>query len=161
MDGMLSKMHKAMAVQTKLANTGAILSLYLRELSRKAQDKEDLSTGLDEIKQVSSLMAVIMKEQAEAAGKSMSAFWVARRHLWLSQSRLQQEDRDCLSRLPVEPSAMFGPDALRMLQQAQEARRYAKEFSSTLGQRRSFRPKQTQPRDSPDQFQWGPRDLRS
>ncbi|KAK9955747.1 hypothetical protein ABG768_015603 [Culter alburnus] len=158
MDALLSKMHKAMAVQTKLANTGAILSLYLRELSRKAQDEEDLSTGLDEIKQVSSVMAVIMKEQAEAAGKSMSAFWVARHHLWLSQSRLQQEDRDCLSRLPVEPSAMFGPDALCMLQQAL---RYAKEFSSTLGQRRSFRPKQTQPRDSPDQSQWGPRDLRS
>lgn len=112
MDGLLSKMHKAMAVQTRFANTGAILSLYVRELIRKAQDELESSTGLDEIKQVSSVMSVIMKEQAEAAGKSMSSFWVARRHLWQSQSRLQQDDRDCLSRLPDEPSAMFGPDAL-------------------------------------------------
>lgn len=61
-------MHKAMAVQTRLANTGAILS-YVRGLIRKAQDELKLSTGLNEIKQVSSVMSVIMKEQARGCRK--------------------------------------------------------------------------------------------
>ena len=37
MDGFLLRTHIAMAVQTKLANTTAILSLYLRHLSRGAE----------------------------------------------------------------------------------------------------------------------------
>lgn len=44
---MLSKMHKAIAVQTKLANTVTILLLYLWELGHEAQEKQGLSNGLD------------------------------------------------------------------------------------------------------------------
>ncbi|KAK0147363.1 hypothetical protein N1851_013231 [Merluccius polli] len=65
------------------------------------------------------------KEQAVAAGKAIASLWVARRHLWLAQSRFQPADRTSLIGLPVEPTAMFGSGALTMLQQAQEARRYA------------------------------------
>lgn len=68
----------------------------------------------------------------------MTGLWAVRCHLWLSQSMLQQEDRACLLRLPVEPSAMFKPDASRMLQQAQEARRCACKMSSTLRQSRPW-----------------------
>ncbi|KAK0153145.1 hypothetical protein N1851_005162 [Merluccius polli] len=42
-----------------------------------------------------------------------------------SRPRFQPADRTSLIRLPVEPTAMFGSGALTMLQQAQEARRYA------------------------------------
>ncbi|KAK1903415.1 hypothetical protein KUDE01_006371 [Dissostichus eleginoides] len=66
----------------------------------------------------------------------MAALWLLRRHLWLSQSRLQQEDRACLMKLPVEPSAMFGQEASALLQRAQEARRCAREISRTFGRRR-------------------------
>eukprot|EP00064_Thunnus_orientalis_P016046 superscaffoldBa00003096_g16109 len=62
----------------------------------------------------------VMKEQAEVAGRALASFWVIRCHLWLSQSQLQQGDRDCLLKLLVDPSAMFGPDAARLLQQAWE-----------------------------------------
>ncbi len=68
------------------------------------------------------LLPKLTREQAKAAGKAMSGLWGVRCHLWLSQSMLQSEDGACLLKLPVEPSAIFGPDAAKMLQQAQEAR---------------------------------------
>ena len=70
---------------------------------------------------MSSLLAKLMKEQAVVTGRALASLCMVRRHLWLSQSQLQGEDRACLLRLPVVPSAMFGPDAKVMLQQAQEA----------------------------------------
>ena len=110
MDSLLAKLHKAIAVQTRLANTGAILSLYLRDLSRRVQ--HDTGVG-EELQMASSCLSSVMKEQAEAAGRALASFWVTRRHLWLSQSQLQQGDRDCLLKVPVEPTAMFGPHATR------------------------------------------------
>ncbi|XP_061576587.1 uncharacterized protein LOC133442594 [Cololabis saira] len=38
MDDLLGKLHRAMATQTRLSNTGAIMSLYLRDLSKKVQE---------------------------------------------------------------------------------------------------------------------------
>lgn len=133
MDGLLERMHGAMAVQTKLANTAAILSLYQRHLVQQLSE-ECGGQLVEELQQVSSLLPKLMREQGEAAGKALSGLWQARRHLWLSQSQLQPEDRACLLRLPVEPTAMFGPDATAMIQQAQEARRAAREMSSALRQ---------------------------
>lgn len=78
-----------------------ILSLYLRDPSRKAHNKQDSSTALDEIKQDSSWLSMLMKEQAEVAGKYMSSVGVAKRHLWLSQSRLRLLSLlPCLGRSP-------------------------------------------------------------
>ncbi|KAI9534553.1 hypothetical protein NQZ68_012786 [Dissostichus eleginoides] len=91
---------------------------------------------IEELKQVAYMLPRLIKKQAEAAGKAMAALWLLRRHLWLSQSRLQQEDRACLMKLPVEPSAMFGQEASALLQRAQEARRCAREISRTFGRRR-------------------------
>lgn len=68
MDGLLFRMHSAMAVQTKLANTSAILSMYLHHLSLKT-----------EMKLFSSLLSTVMKEQAEAAGNAIASFWRVRR----------------------------------------------------------------------------------
>ena len=132
MDGLLAKLHRAMATQTGLANTGAIMSLYVRHLSRQVQDASGGSSAAGELQAASSCLSSVMKEQAEAAGRALASFWVVRRHLWLSQSQLQQGDRDCLLRLPVDPSAVFGPDAARLLQQARENRRCAQEVSGSL-----------------------------
>lgn len=162
MDGLLAKLHRAMAVQTRLANTGAIMSLYLRHLSRQVQENLGFSNIVDELQVASSCLSSVMKEQAEAAGSALASFWVARRHLWLSQSRLQQGDRDCFLKLPVDPSAVFGADAAKMLQQAQENRRCAQTVSDNLrrrarGLRRSRPPV---PRPTSDPPQWGLGDLR-
>ncbi|KAJ4933665.1 hypothetical protein JOQ06_030489 [Pogonophryne albipinna] len=69
---------------------------------------------------------------------NMSNYSTVPREL-LDQTKLQQEDRACLMKLPVEPSAMFGQEASALLQQAQEARRCAREISRTFGRRRGGR----------------------
>ena len=159
MASLLAKLHKAMAVQTRLANTGAILSLYLRDLSHQVQ--ADTSVG-EELRLASSCLSSVMKEQAEAAGCALASFWVVRRHLWLSQSQLQQGDRDCLLKVPVEPTAMFGPHATALIQQAQESRRCAKEVSGGLARRATGpgRPRLPRPQPAPETSTWGQGDLR-
>ena len=145
----------AMAVQTKLANTTAILSLYLRHLSHRAE------ATMEEVQLVSSLLSLAVKEQAIAAGNAIASLWVARRHLWLAQSRFQPADHTSFTGLPIEPTAMFGSGALTMLQQAQEARRYASELSGPLAYpQRSRRPQAPSHQAVPSQPSWGPGDLR-
>ncbi len=74
MDALLAKMHGAMAVQTQLTNTGAILALYQHHLVH--QLKEECSAELiTELHKISSLLSKLMKEQSEAAGKAMSGLW--------------------------------------------------------------------------------------
>ena len=75
----------------------------------------------------------LIREQAEAAGKTMSVLWLVRHHLWFSPSRLQQEDQACLMKLPAEPSAMVGQKASSLLLQVEEARRCARKLSGTFG----------------------------
>ena len=145
-------------VQTRLANTGAILSLYLRDLSHQVQ--VDTSVG-EELRMASSWLSVV-KEQAEAAGSALTSFWVVRRHMWLSQSQLQQGDRDCLLKVQVEPTAMFGPHATALIQQAQESRRCAEEVSGGLSRRVTIsgRPRPFQSQPAPEVSTWGQGDLR-
>lgn len=74
--------------------------------------------------------SVPLAGEADAVGAATASFWVAWRHLWLSQSTLQQADHDCLLRLPVDPTAMFGPDVRLPLQEAQESRGCAQAVSA-------------------------------
>ncbi len=68
MDALLAKMHGAMAVQTQLTNTGAILALYQRHLVH--QLKEECSAELiTELHKISSLLSKLMKEQAKERQK--------------------------------------------------------------------------------------------
>ena len=84
-----------------------------------------------EVQQVSPLLAKLMKEQAVATGMALASLWMVRYHLWLSMSG---EDQVCLHRLPVVPSAMFGPDANNMLQHTQDVHQCAWEMSGMLWQ---------------------------
>lgn len=122
MDTLLARLHEAVALQTRLANTAAIMALYLHHLLHRLQSEPGNAVITDEVQLASRCLPSVTREQADAARAS---FWVVRRHLWLSQSPLQQSDRDCLLRLPVDPSAMFGPDTVRLLQQAKESRHCA------------------------------------
>ncbi|OON93431.1 MAG: hypothetical protein ATN33_05770 [Epulopiscium sp. Nele67-Bin001] len=122
LDALLAIVHRTVAVQAQLANTWSIIALYQQLLTCEL-DVRHSADLVSELQLVSSVMAQLMKEQAAAAGKGIASLWVTRRQLWLSQSGLQPEDQSSLLKLPVDPSAMFGPGANAMLQQAQEARR--------------------------------------
>lgn len=151
-------MHGTMAVQTQLANTGAMLALYQLHLTQQLKS-ECGAELLTELQQVPLLLPKLMKEQAEAAGRAMAGLWGVKCHLWLSQSMLQQEDRVCLLRLPMEPCAMFEPNATKMLQQAQEARCCACEVLGAL--RRSCELYRPQPQKlKQPQPTWSHEDLR-
>lgn len=114
MEAFLAKMHRAIAVQLQLANTGAILSLYQRQITQNLG--EDYNPQLmEKLRQIAQVLSRLIKVQAEVAGRAMATLWLVRRHLWLSQSRLQQEDRACRMKLPVEPSVMFGQRASALL----------------------------------------------
>lgn len=143
-------MHRAIAVQLQLANTGAILSLYQRQITQNLG--EDYNPQLmEKLRQIAQVLSRLIKVQAEVAGRAMATLWLVRRHLWLSQSRLQQEDRACRMKLPVEPSVMFGQRASALLQRAQEARCCAREVSGTLGCRRGGRRLSTTRAECPQQ----------
>ena len=101
---------------------------------------------------------------AAVAAKSIASLWVTRRQLWLCQSSLQSEDQSSLLRLPVDPQAMFGPGATGMLQQAQEARRCAREVSGAFAERRRWQGSASSPSPSTPAGQtqrWGSGDLRA
>lgn len=70
MDGFLLRTHSAMAVQTKLANITVILSLDLRHLFHGEE------TIMEEIRLVSSLLSLAIKEQGVEAVKAIASLWV-------------------------------------------------------------------------------------
>ena len=84
-----------------------------------------------------------------ASGRALALLWVARRHLWLSQSQLQTDDQNCLLRLPVVPPAMFGPGTTTMLEETRDARWCAREMSGVLRSSRSRRVISVAPRAAP------------
>ncbi len=93
MDAMLARMHGAVAIQGQLVKTGAILALCQRQEKQTEQLEEGGSNLAAEVQQVSLLLAKLMKEQVVVTGRAMASLWMVRRHLWLSQSWLQGEDR--------------------------------------------------------------------
>ena len=99
-----------------------------------------------------------------ASCRALTSLWVARHHLWLSQSQLQTDDQNCLLRLPVVPSPIFGPGATTMLEQARDARRCAWEMLGVLQSNRSrwvSRAPRAVPRAAaPQPMQAAPDDLR-
>lgn len=105
----------------------------------------------------SSYFSSLMKEQAEAAGRALASFWVVRHHLWLSQCQLQQRDQDCLLKVPVKPTVMFGPDAAKLLQQAQESQCRTQDISGSLSRHSNSSRWATisVPQPTPEMSPWG------
>lgn len=108
MAAMLGKIYRPIAMASCLAKTTAFLPLYMLHLSGRLQNNAGDSSLLGELQSAFVCLASVFKEQAVASGCSLAQFWIARSHLWLSQSQLQQADREHFLRLPVEPTAMFG-----------------------------------------------------
>lgn len=77
-----------MVTQACLSNLTAIFSLNVRHLARQLQASLGDLDGVGELLSASSHLALLMKEQATAMGCTLGSFWVARRHLWLTQSWL-------------------------------------------------------------------------
>ncbi|CAL8391681.1 unnamed protein product [Arctogadus glacialis] len=141
MESLLGKLHRS---EARLANTAAILTLYTHHLSGLMQNQPVDASLAREFQSATMCLASVSKEEAVASGRTLAQLWVVRRHLRLSQSKLQPADRDCLLRVPVEPTAMFGPQASSLLQQARDRRRWAEEVSESLGSR--GKPVSTEPR---------------
>ncbi|CAL8298415.1 unnamed protein product [Boreogadus saida] len=137
MESLLGKLHRSTAMQARLADTAAILTLYTHHLSGLMQNQPVDAFLAREVQSATLCLASVSKEQAVASGRSSAQLWVVRGHLLLSQSKLQPGDRDCLLKVPVEPIAMFGPQASSLLQQARDRRRCADEVSEHLGWRLS------------------------
>ncbi len=110
---------------------GAILQLYLHHLLQGLNESLN-PEKVAKLQLVSSTLLRVSKGQATSVGRSTARLWRARRHLWLSQSRLPPVDSTSLLGLPVVPSAMFGPCAVEILQQAHDARAYAWEMRAFL-----------------------------
>ncbi len=107
------------------------LQLYLNHLLQDLN--ESLSPeNIAELQLVSSTLLRVSNGQATSVGRSTARLWTARWHLWLSQSRLPPADCTSLLGLPVVPSALFGPGAIEMLQQAHDARACAQEMRGFL-----------------------------
>ncbi|KAF4100868.1 hypothetical protein G5714_019064 [Onychostoma macrolepis] len=131
MDRILHLLHGEVAKTACLANTGAILQLYLNQLLQGLNESSS-PEKIAELQLVSSTLLRVSKGQATSVGRSTARLWTARRHLWLSQSKLAPADCTSLLGLPVVPSAMFGPGAVEMLQQARDARACAREMRGFL-----------------------------
>ena len=123
MESLLGKLHRSTAMQVRLANTAAILTLYTHHLAGLMQNQPVDAFLAREFQSATMCLASVSKEQAVASGRSVAQLWVVRRHLWLSQSKLQPADRDCLLRVPVEPTAMFGPQASSLQTGTEEPKR--------------------------------------
>ena len=136
------------------------MALHQRHLTKQLVGGD--SSVAAELHQVSSLIAKLMQEQAVASGRATASLWLARRHLWLAQSSFSTEDRNVLFKLPVVPLTMFGPDAKTLLEEAQEARKCAKELSGKSRTRRGHGRGPMAPRVvTPRQVLTGQEDLRA
>ncbi|CAL8399143.1 unnamed protein product [Arctogadus glacialis] len=131
MESLLGKVHRSTAMQARQANTAAILTLYTHHLAGLMQNQPVDASLAREFQSATMCLASVSKEQGVPSGRSLAQLWVVRQHLWLSQSKLQPADRDCLLRVPVEPTSMFGPQAPSLLQQARDRRRCAEEVSES------------------------------
>ncbi|CAL8322350.1 unnamed protein product [Arctogadus glacialis] len=122
MESLLGKLHRSMAMQARLDNTATILNLYTHHLSGLMQNQPVDASLEREFQSATMCLASVSKEKAVASGRSLTQLWVVRRHLWLSQSKLQPADRHCLLRVPVESTAMFGPQAVGGIGQGAQKR---------------------------------------
>lgn len=91
MDRILHLLHGEVAKTACLANTGAILQLYLNHLLQGLNESVNQEM-VAELQLVSSTLLRVSKGQATSVGRSTARLWTARRHLWLSQSRLPPAD---------------------------------------------------------------------
>ena len=119
------------AFGARLMNTTSVLALYQMELI------EDLSAApaqevVKELRKVSEVLVHLARGAAHSSGRSIASLWMARRHLWLAQSKLPEPDRNTLMKLPLSPGFTFGPGAVEMLRRAKESRESKKQWDQLL-----------------------------
>lgn len=88
-----------------------------------------------------------MHGNAQMVGKSLATLCVARRHLWLAQSKLPDRERAALLAVPIAPGLTFGPAATRLLQVSKEDREAQMELQRLIPKPRA------RPKVQPSRFQ--------
>ena len=87
---------------------------------------------MKELRKVSEVLVNLARGAAHSSGRSIASLWMARRHLWLTQSKLPEPDRNTLMKLFLNPGFTFGPGAVEMLRRAKESRESKKQREQLL-----------------------------
>lgn len=126
-DGLVMKAFQSVAAASRLANTTALLLVYLEGMIRDLESKS-LTELLPGMTTVVDTVIQDASTQATALGNSLAQLTMARRHIWLSQSGLSDAERAAVMGASVSPSQVFGPAPEAALEEAQKARLRTQSF---------------------------------
>ena len=76
-------------------NTTSVLALYQMELI-EVLSAAPAQEVVKELRKVSEVLVHLARGAAHSSGRSIASLWMARRHLWLAQSKLPEPDRNTL-----------------------------------------------------------------
>lgn len=134
-DGLVVKSYQSTAMASRLANTNALLLVYLEGLIRDLESKS-LADLLPEMTKVMDTVIQGASAQAKALGSAMAQLTMARRHIWLSQTGLDEAEQAAVMGASISPGQVFGAAAEAALDEAQKVRLR----SQSIRRQRSFRP---------------------
>ncbi|KAK0133476.1 hypothetical protein N1851_031000 [Merluccius polli] len=118
-DGLVAKAYQSIAMASRLANTNALLLVYLESLIRDLESKGSADHLPEMIKVVDTVIQGA-SSQARVLGNSMAQLNMAWRHVWLSQSGLSDVDKAAVLEAAITPGDVFGPKAETALDEAQK-----------------------------------------
>lgn len=120
-DGLVVKAQQSVAMASRLANTNALLLVYLEGLIRDLESKSPADLFPEMVKVVDTVIQGA-STQAKVLGNSLAQLTLTRRHIWLSQSGLADADRAAVLEAAMVPGEVFGPPAEAALDEAQKVR---------------------------------------
>ena len=120
-DDDLKTVYGSLTAVGRLSNAVMLLHAYLQSLLPQVTGEEGPLT--QEVKLVSGLICQIQRDMARANGKALGQIVTARRHLWLSQSKLPSGMQTTFADLPLTPGVTFGPGVDEILRQTDQVRK--------------------------------------
>ena len=120
-DDDLKLVYGSLTVAGRLSNAVMLLHAYLQSLLPQVTGEEGPLT--QEVKLVSELICQLQKDMAQANGKALAQVVTARRHLWLSQTKLPAAMQSTFADLPLTPGVTFGPGVDDILRQTDQVRK--------------------------------------
>ncbi|KAK7921774.1 hypothetical protein WMY93_008676 [Mugilogobius chulae] len=120
-DGFVAKAYQSAAMAARLANTTALLLVYLEGLIRDL-DSKNPSDLLPEMSNIMDTVIQGASVQAKVLGNTMAHLTMARRHVWLSQTALSEAEHSAVLGASISPGQVFGPAAETALDEAQKMR---------------------------------------
>ena len=120
-DDDLRMVYTSLTVAGRLSNAVMLLQTYLKGLVPQVTGEEGPVT--QEVTLVSGLIGQLQRDMAQANGKALAQVVTARRHLWLSQTKLPAAMQSTFSDLPLTPGITFGPGVDEILRQTDQVRK--------------------------------------